>query len=72
MTEIVEPDYAKRKELLTTLNDLITRRNQIAHEDDRLSGRSSGKNLRSIEIADVKVWVEFVEALVATVNSKVA
>jgi HEPN superfamily RiboL-PSP-like protein len=68
----VEPDNVKRRKLLEQLNDLIKRRNQIAHEGDRLSGRSTGKKLRSISLPEVQAWVTFVEHLVRTIDSKIA
>ncbi len=68
----VEPDSTKRSRLLGTLNELIKRRNQIAHEGDRLSGRSSGKRLRPISLAKVKEWQAFVEKLISDIDDKVA
>lgn len=68
----VEPDNAKRRKLLDQLNGLIKRRNQIAHEGDRLSGRSTGKKLRPITLDEVKTWVAFVEQLVKRIDGKVA
>lgn len=68
----VEPDNAKRSKLLATLNEIIKRRNQIAHEGDRLSGRSSGKRLRPISLPKVKEWRKFVEGLVRDMDEKAA
>ena len=68
----IEPDNKKRRKLLDRLNALIKRRNQIAHEGDRLSGRSTGKKLRDISEPEVKEWVSFVESLIQSVNEKAA
>jgi hypothetical protein len=68
----VEPDNIKRKKMLEKLNTIIRRRNQIAHEGDRLSGRSSGKRLRDIDVDEVKDWTQFIETLVKSIDEKAA
>jgi len=68
----VEPDNKKRQKLLDQLNILIKRRNQIAHEGDRLSGRGTGKRLRDISESQVNEWVSFVEELIKRINERTA
>lgn len=60
----IEPDNSARDALLTCLNKLVERRNQIAHEGDRLQFRSSGKVLRPITRDDAVRAIEFVKDLV--------
>ncbi len=64
----VEPDNLKRNKLLQKLNEIIDRRNKIAHEGDRLSGRSTEKRLRDITVDQVNKWVDFIKLLVRTVD----
>jgi hypothetical protein len=60
----IEPSNPNRDALLARLNELVKRRNQIAHEGDRLRYRSSGKALRPIIRDYVVQAVEFVKELV--------
>lgn len=60
----VEPDSSARDALKTRLNNLVKRRNQIAHEGDRLRSRSSGKALRPITHDYAVQAIEFVKELV--------
>lgn len=60
----IEPNNSDRKALLNRLNELVKRRNQIAHEGDRLQYRSSGKALRPIKRDYVVGEIEFVKELV--------
>ena len=65
----VEPNNKNKEKLLKIFNGLVKRRHQISHEGDRLTARSSGKELRSINIKDVEEWVRFAEDLVGRVES---
>ncbi len=47
--ETIEPNSSHRNALLKRFNDLVHRRNQIAHEGDREQSRGSGKKLRPID-----------------------
>ena len=60
----IEPDNSARDALLTCLNKLVERRNQIAHEGDRLRSRSSGKSLRPITHNYAVQAIEFVKDLI--------
>jgi hypothetical protein len=60
----IEPNSSDRAVLLAQLNELVKRRNQIAHEGDRLRSRSSGKALRPITREYTLQAIEFVEELV--------
>jgi hypothetical protein len=46
------------------------RRNKIAHEGDRLSGRNTGKRLREIKLDEVLTWNNFIKSLVKTVDER--
>jgi restriction system protein len=58
----IEPN--NRDDLLARLNGLVKRRNQIAHEGDRLRSRSSGKALRPITHDYAVQAIKFVKELV--------
>lgn len=60
----VERDPSAQDALFARLNKLVKRRNQIAHEGDRLQSRSSGKALRPITRDYVMQAIEFVKELV--------
>jgi len=60
----VEGDPSARDALLACLNQLVKRRNQIAHLGDRLQSRSSGKALRPITRDYAVRGIEFVKELV--------
>ena len=64
----IEPVNPRRKVLLDRLETLVERRNQIAHEGDRLQHRSSGKALRPISYQQTTEEVEFVMQLVEEVE----
>lgn len=64
----VEPDKSEGQALLDRLRALVKRRNQIAHEGDRLKHRSSGQRLRAIRPGDAVDAIEFVKALVEKVE----
>ena len=64
----IEPSERQRRDLLKQLKGLVKRRNQIAHEGDRLQSRSSGKALRSISRGYSVDAVEFVKELVEGVE----
>ena len=66
----IESNNPDRDALLARLNELVRRRNQIAHEGDRLQSRSSGKALRQISRDYVVDAIGFVKRLVSkTENS---
>ncbi len=67
--DTIEPDKKKRDALLKDLNLLVIRRNQISHEGDRMTSRTSGKKLRSISQNQVAQWIQYVEDLVARVEA---
>ena len=64
----LEPVQSKREILLGQLQTLVERRNQIAHEGDRLKHRSSGQRLRPISQDDAVEAIEFVRQLVENVE----
>lgn len=66
----IEPDNSARDTLLTRLNKLVERRNQIAHEGDRLRSRSSGKALRPITRDYAVQAIEFIKELVQKTEDK--
>ncbi|HVT71921.1 MAG TPA: HEPN domain-containing protein [Lacunisphaera sp.] len=67
---LVEPDSNRKKRLLAKLGRIIQRRNQIAHEGDRLAGRKSKKALRTIDEFVVKEWIQWIEELVHDIDGK--
>jgi len=60
----MEPDNKKRSALRDDFSKLIKRRNQIAHEGDRLQSRASGKKLRTISKEQVDQWKSWSEKFV--------
>ena len=62
--DTIEPNSADKKTLLDSLNKLVKRRNQIAHEGDRETSRRSGKRIRSIKREEVSQAIEFAKDLV--------
>lgn len=64
----IEPDPQNKDALLKELNELIKRRNQISHEGDRMTSRSSGKQLREIERDKVDNWIKFSEKLIQKIE----
>lgn len=64
----IEPDNKARGELLDQLSAYVARRNEIAHEGDRLHSRSSGKELRAIDRKFACSCVDFVRNLVDRVE----
>lgn len=69
---LIEPDQKKKKQLLLKLGSVIHRRNQIAHEGDRLAGRKSKKKLRDIDEVEVKEWIDWIEQLIHDIDGKTA
>ena len=67
--DTIEPDKTKKEELLTRLGALVQRRNQIAHEGDRMTSRKSGKALRGIDRNHVHEWIDLVEEIVRRVET---
>jgi RiboL-PSP-HEPN len=65
----IEPNTAHKRALIDNFNKLIKRRNQISHEGDRQQSRRSGKRLRPIHKRAVKTWIQYVEDLVAKVET---
>jgi hypothetical protein len=66
--DTIEPNKAHREALLGALNDLVKRRNQIAHEGDREQSRRSGKKLRVIQRSLLIDAVTFATDLVSKVE----
>jgi len=60
----IEPDKKKRQVLRSKFNKLISRRNKISHEGDRLTSRSSGKKLRDIDRENILHWIKFAKDLI--------
>jgi hypothetical protein len=67
--DTIEPDRAQRESLLHDFDVLISRRNQISHEGDRLTSRRSGKVLRPISRDQVESWISFAEAFVQRIET---
>jgi len=66
----IEPRNPDREAMIACLKELVKRRNQIAHEGDRLQSRSSGKALRPISRENAVDAIKFVKDLVSkTENS---
>lgn len=64
----IEPIKSNKEMLLTKLNALVKRRNQIAHEGDRAQSRRSGKNLRNISRNEIVDWITFSTTLVEKIE----
>jgi RiboL-PSP-HEPN len=64
----IEPDQALRKAMLIQLREITKRRNQVAHEGDRLAHRSGGKKLRPIDKPYVERIIHNIKALVNRVE----
>jgi hypothetical protein len=67
--DTIEPDKGKRDSLLSEFNLIVKRRNQIAHEGDRMTSRRSGKALRAIHRKEVVRWMSFATSLVDKVET---
>ncbi len=65
----LEQANADREALLDRLNKLVKRRNQIAHEGDRLVSRRSGKKLRPISPEYTEQAIEFIRQLVDKIEA---
>lgn len=65
----IEPNPDNKKELLKKFNEVIKRRNQIAHEGDREQSRKSGKKLRTINKKMADDYIGFIEKLVDKIES---
>lgn len=66
----LEPNNQRREQLKGTLNRIVQRRNQIAHEGDRETSRQSGKRLRRIDEAEVTGWTDWAMQLVEHIETK--
>ncbi len=64
-----EPDSPKREAMLTCLRDLTRRRNQIAHEGDRLAHRAGGKKVRPIDKTYAEQKVTFARDLIKKIET---
>ena len=64
----LEPDTRKRQALLDTMEKIVRRRHQIAHEGDRLQSRRSGKRLRAITREETTEAIDFIKQLVQRVE----
>lgn len=67
--DTVSPKKKAKSKLQADWNWLIRRRNQIAHEGDRMTSRKSGKNLRSISRNDVGWAMGFATGFVQIVEA---
>ena len=67
--DTIEPDKKKKEIMLAQLNSLVQRRNQIAHEGDRMTSRKSGKALRPIDRDQVHDWIALVVDIVVRVET---
>jgi hypothetical protein len=65
----IAPKQTHKQAMLDEFNGLVRRRNQISHEGDREQSRRSGKRLRPINRKTVQAWIDYVEDLVAKVES---
>ena len=65
----VEPQNDARTAMLKRLSDVIQRRNQIAHEGDRLQSRKGGKKIRPIDRPYATGEIAFVKDLVTKIES---
>lgn len=66
--DTIEPNKTNQTALLNQFNQLVKRRNQIAHEGDREQSRRSGKKLRPIKRDEVKSHIDFAIDLVAKIE----
>ena len=66
--DTIEPSQANRKLMLSSMNELVRRRNQIAHEGDREQSRRSGKKLRPISRQQLLDAIALAKGLVARVE----
>lgn len=64
----IEPHSPTREMALKRLNEVIQRRNQIAHEGDRAHARKSAKKLRNIGRVDADFSIKLVTAVVARIE----
>jgi hypothetical protein len=64
-----EPNSPKRDIMLKTFRDITRRRNQIAHEGDRLPHRAGGKKVRPIDKAYAEEAVKFARDLVQKIEN---
>ncbi len=64
----IEPDTPKRNVFLDQFSSYVTRRNQIAHEGDRLAHRNSAKKLRPINEKYVQDCIKFSRDLVQKIE----
>ena len=67
--DTIEPDNTHRTALLKQFNELVQRRNQIAHEGDREQSRRSGKKLRPIDRDQLINAIKFAQELVSKVEN---
>lgn len=67
--DTIDPDPADKKQTENTLNALVKRRNEIAHEGDREQSRRSGKQLRNIDRDCVVNSIQFVRELVHKIET---
>jgi hypothetical protein len=65
----IEPNNVAREQMTAHLWNLMKRRNQIAHEGDRLQSRKQGKRLRPIDRNYVIGEIAFVKDLVSRIES---
>ena len=65
----IEPNSPKREAWLKTFEGYVGRRNEIAHEGDRLKSRKSGKRLRPIDEAYAQQCADFAKDMVAKIEA---
>jgi hypothetical protein len=64
-----EPDPLKRDTMLKCLREITRRRNQIAHEGDRLAHRAGGKKVRPIDKPYAEQTVKFARDVVLKIEA---
>ncbi len=67
--DTIDPNVTDKKHTRDTMNTLVKRRNQIAHEGDRETSRRSGKCVRDIDRQYVVDSIQFVRDLVHKIET---
>lgn len=67
--DTIEPNRGKKDILIQEFNNIVKRRNQIAHEGDREQSRTSGKALRLITRKEVDKYYNFSNSLINKIET---